>query len=80
MFSCGGGLEAYFLCYGDECRYVGVDVTLGRMMAARRSLRRLFTLILVDFVLPIFRYLAYFVLLIYWKSGLPVIRIVYHCL
>ena len=39
---------------GDECRYVGVDVNLGRVMVEQRSLRRIFTLILVDLVLIIF--------------------------
>ena len=37
---------------GDGCRYVGDDVSLGRVMAARRSLRRIFTVILVGLVLP----------------------------
>ena len=48
----GGGLESYCLGSGDGCRYVGVDVSLGRVMAAQRSLRRLFTLILAVLVLP----------------------------
>ena len=39
---------------GDVCRYVGVDVSLGRAMAAWRSSGRLFTLILVGLVLPDF--------------------------
>ena len=39
---------------GDGRRYVRVDVILGRMIAARRSLRIISTLILVDLVLPIF--------------------------
>ena len=38
----------------DGFRYVGVDVNLGRVMAAGGSLRRLLMLILVDLVLPIF--------------------------
>ena len=37
---------------GDVCMYVGVDVGLGQVMAAQRSLRRLFMLILVGLVLP----------------------------
>ena len=37
---------------GDGCRYVGFDVSLGQVMAATRSLKRLFTLILVALVLP----------------------------
>ena len=36
---------------GDGCRYVGFDVILGQVMAARRSLRRIFMLILVGLVL-----------------------------
>ena len=36
----------------DRCRHVGVDVGLGWVMAERRSLRRLFTLIIVGLVLP----------------------------
>ena len=36
---------------GDGCRYVGVHVGLGWVMAARRSLGRLFTLILVGLLL-----------------------------
>ena len=51
----------------DGCRYVGLDISLGRMMAARRSLRRLYTLILLDLVLPIIRYLAYCILILDWK-------------
>ena len=39
---------------GDGCRYVGFDVSFGRVMAAQRSLRRLFTLILVGLVIPNF--------------------------
>ena len=39
---------------GDGCRYVGVDSYLGRVMAAWRSLSIIFTLILVNLVLPIF--------------------------
>ena len=54
---------------GDGCRYLGVDVNLVQMKAAQRSLRRIFTLILVDLVLPIFRYLAYSVLFLDWKSS-----------
>ena len=42
---CGGG---------DGRRYVGIGVTLGRVMAAQRLLRILFTLILIGHVLPIF--------------------------
>ena len=34
----------------DGCRYVGIDVTLGGVMVARRSFRSLFTLILIDLV------------------------------
>ena len=37
---------------GDGCRYVGVDIGLGRVMATRKSLRRLLTLITVGLVLP----------------------------
>ena len=36
----------------DGCRYVGVDVGLGRVMPAQSSSRRLFTLILVVILLP----------------------------
>ena len=36
------------------CSHVGFDVTLVWVMAVPRSLRRLFTLILVDLVLTIF--------------------------
>ena len=39
---------------GHACRRVGVGVSLGQVIAAQRSLRRLFTLILVDLILPIF--------------------------
>ena len=54
LISCDGVLEAS--CVGDGycCRYVGVIVILVRVIAARRSLRRLFTLILVGHVQPIF--------------------------
>ena len=44
----------------DVCRYIGVDVGLGRMMAAWRSMRIFFTLILVGLVLS--DYLVYCVL------------------
>ena len=54
MVACGGGLETYCVGDGDKCRYVGVDVNLGRVMVEQRSLRRIFTLILVDLVLIIF--------------------------
>ena len=37
---------------GGGCRCVGVDVSLGRVMAAGRLLRKFFTLILVGIVLP----------------------------
>ena len=37
---------------GDVCMYVGVDVGLGQVMAAQRSLRILFSLTLVGLVLP----------------------------
>ena len=37
---------------GDICRYVGFDVSWGQVMAARRSPRRLLTLILVGLLLP----------------------------
>ena len=37
---------------GDESRYVGVIIGLGRVIAAWRLSRRLFTLILVGLVLP----------------------------
>ena len=37
---------------GGGCRCVGIDVSLSRVMAAWRSLRRLFTLIPVGLVLP----------------------------
>ena len=36
---------------GGGCRCVGIDVSLGRLMDSRRSLRRLFILILVGLVL-----------------------------
>ena len=39
---------------GYGCRYVGFDVNLGWVMAERILLRRLFMLILVDLLLPIF--------------------------
>ena len=39
---------------GDGCRYFGVGVSLGLLIAARKSLRRLFTIILIVRVLPIF--------------------------
>ena len=38
----------------DGCKYVRFDVNLGQVMAAWRSLRRLFMLILVGLVLPDF--------------------------
>ena len=37
---------------GDEFGYVEVDVGLGPVMVGRRSLRRIFTIILVGLVLP----------------------------
>ena len=36
---------------GGGCRCVGIDARLGRVMAARRSLRKLFTIILLGLVL-----------------------------
>ena len=36
----------------DGCRYVGSGVSLGWVMVAQRSLRRLFMLIIVGLVLP----------------------------
>ena len=53
---------------GDGCRYVGVGVSLGQVISAQSSLRRIFVLILIGNVLPIFKYLACFVLIIDWKS------------
>ena len=50
-------MTAYFVGDGNGCRYVGVDVSLVQMMAARRSLRIFSTLILLYLVLPISRYL-----------------------
>ena len=38
----------------DGCSSVGVDINLVRVMTARISLRRLFTIILVDLVLSMF--------------------------
>ena len=37
---------------GYGCRYAGVDASLVRLMASRRSLRILLTLILIGLVLP----------------------------
>ena len=51
---CGRVLLYFFVGDGDGCRYVGVGISLGRVIAARRSSMRLFTLILVGCVLPIF--------------------------
>ena len=45
LVSCGGVLGSYFGGDGDVCRYVGVDVSLGQVMAARRSLRMIFAII-----------------------------------
>ena len=43
------------LCGGsDGLRYVGTGVTLDQLIVAWRSLRRIFTIILVGCVLPIF--------------------------
>ena len=39
---------------GDGCRYFGVGVSLGLVIAAQRSLGIISTLILVGRVLPIF--------------------------
>ena len=36
---------------GGICRYVGIDVSLGRVMAERRSLRRLFTIFFIGILL-----------------------------
>ena len=52
LVSCGGGLNSYCVGGGDGFRYVGVDVSLDQVMAEQRSLRRLFTLILVGLVPP----------------------------
>ena len=48
LFSCGSGLGAYCVGDGDGCRYVGVDINLGWVMEAWRSLMRLFIIILID--------------------------------
>ena len=37
---------------GDGCIYVGIDVNLGWVIASWRSLRILFTLILIGIALP----------------------------
>ena len=57
LVSCSGYLEA--LCVGDGygCRHVGVVISLGRVIEALRSLRRIFALIIVGRVLPIFFYI-----------------------
>ena len=49
---CGSRLDSYCVGGGDGFRYVGVDVSLGQVMAEQRSLRRLFMLIPVGLVLP----------------------------
>ena len=54
---------------GDGLRYVGIGVNLGGVIEAWRTLRRIFTPILVGHVLPIFKYLAYCVLLLDWKNS-----------
>ena len=54
---------------GDGHGYIGVIVNLGQVIAAQISLRRIFTIILVGCVIPIFRYLAHFALLLYFKSA-----------
>ena len=69
LVSCGSGLEAYYGGDGERFMYAEVDVTLNWAMAELRSLRRLFTLILVNSVLTIFKHIAYCVLLLDWKSG-----------
>ena len=60
---------------GDGHGYIGVIVNLGQVIAAQISLRRIFTIILVGCVIPIFRYLAYCVLLLDWKISSEVILV-----
>ena len=52
LVSCGGVLYSWCVGGGGECSFVGIDVSLVEVMAARRSLRRIFSLILVVLVLP----------------------------
>ena len=54
LVSCGGLLKLSCVGGGGSHSYVGVGVNLVRVIAARRSLRILFTLILLGSVLPIF--------------------------
>ena len=54
LVSCGGGLESYCVDGGGGCRYVGIEVSLVWVMVSRISLRTLFVLILVGFILPDF--------------------------
>ena len=56
------GIKGIIFGCDDGHKYVGIGVTLDRVIAAQISLRRIFTLI------PIFRYLAYCVLLLDCKT------------
>ena len=52
LVSCDIFLESLCVGSGDTCRSIGVDVSWDQVVAARISLRRIFTLILVGIVLP----------------------------
>ena len=62
------GLKGIICGDDDGIRYVRIGVPLDRVIVERRSLRGVFTIILVGRVLPIFIYLAYCVLLLDLKS------------
>ena len=63
------GLKFIVCGGGDVPSYVNIGVTLDQVIAARRSLRIIFTLILVYCVLTVFRYIVYLIFLIDWKSN-----------
>ena len=64
------GIKGFVCGGGDVSRYVGIGVTLDQAIMARRSSRRLFTIILEGHVLTIYIYiyLAYCVLILDRKS------------
>ena len=67
LIYCFRGLRASFVRCCGGFRYVCIGVNLDQVIAERRLLRRLFTVILVSPILPIFISLACFVLLLGWK-------------